>query len=181
MEGIMVVLNPREHIVNKAIQLVEKKGSAALTLEAVAKSARMSKGGLLHHFPNKNALIQAVLMRIFQDFRQRVYRYYEAEPDSPGRWLRAYIRASFEDDPIPFLFSTEIMQSLLEREESREMLMIDTAYWNEVLASDGVSEERMLVIRYAADGYMLDQWTMGKYAQRQPKLKEELLKLASGE
>ena len=47
----------REKLLQSASQVVVEKGVDALTLAAVAKQAGVSKGGLLYHFPNKNALI----------------------------------------------------------------------------------------------------------------------------
>lgn len=38
-----------------------RDGIAALSLNAVAREAGVSKGGLLHHFPNKQALIFALV------------------------------------------------------------------------------------------------------------------------
>jgi len=39
-------------------------GAANMTLNAVAKEAKVSKGGLLYHFPSKEALIQAMVSRL---------------------------------------------------------------------------------------------------------------------
>lgn len=41
-----------------------RDGIAALSLNAVAREAGVSKGGLLHHFPNKQALIYALFARL---------------------------------------------------------------------------------------------------------------------
>ena len=43
------------------------KGVAKLTLEAVAKEG-VSKGGLLYHFSNKEALIEGMIVRGVEDY-----------------------------------------------------------------------------------------------------------------
>lgn len=43
-------------------------GAAHLTMDAVAARARVSKGGLLHHFPTKTDLITAMLDRLMIAF-----------------------------------------------------------------------------------------------------------------
>lgn len=48
----------RSSILLAASIVVKNNGVEKLTLEAVAKEAGVSKGGLLHHFPNKEALIK---------------------------------------------------------------------------------------------------------------------------
>jgi AcrR family transcriptional regulator len=44
-----------------AVALIESDGVATLTLEAVAAKAGVSKGGLLHYFRSKEALLTAVI------------------------------------------------------------------------------------------------------------------------
>ncbi|MDQ0063824.1 AcrR family transcriptional regulator [Paenibacillus harenae] len=54
--------NSKRHLILFAASTIVKTlGAEKLTLEAVAKEAGISKGGLLHHFPNKQALINAMV------------------------------------------------------------------------------------------------------------------------
>lgn len=53
--------NSRQRILEAASQLVQKEGSAHLSLDAVAALAGMSKGGLLYNFPNKTVLLKALV------------------------------------------------------------------------------------------------------------------------
>lgn len=53
----------RERILDAASELVRELGAARLTLDAVAERAKLSKGGLLYNFPNKDALLLAMLGR----------------------------------------------------------------------------------------------------------------------
>jgi AcrR family transcriptional regulator len=48
-------------LLEAATQVIAQDGALNLTLEAVAKQAGVSKGGLLYHFPNKDALVQGLL------------------------------------------------------------------------------------------------------------------------
>ena len=43
----------RDTILSAAANLVLRKGASRMTLEAVAREAGVSKGGLLYHFPSK--------------------------------------------------------------------------------------------------------------------------------
>ncbi len=51
----------RAHILAAAAELAKKKGAAHISLEAIAHRAGVSKGGLLYHFPRKDALIHALV------------------------------------------------------------------------------------------------------------------------
>jgi AcrR family transcriptional regulator len=57
----MARASSRTRIVAAAERVVARDGGGNLTLDAVAKEAGVSKGGLLYHFPSKEALLQAIL------------------------------------------------------------------------------------------------------------------------
>jgi AcrR family transcriptional regulator len=57
----------RERILAAAAELVREVGPRRLTLEAVAERAALSKGGLLYHFPSKNALLQGMIERMIEE------------------------------------------------------------------------------------------------------------------
>ena len=49
----------KTRILSAAEAIVLERGVPALTLDAVAESAGLSKGGLIYHFESKEALIRA--------------------------------------------------------------------------------------------------------------------------
>ena len=57
----------RDRLLDAAERVVVESGATHLTLDAVAKSAGVSKGGLLYHFPSKEALLEGMLTRHFED------------------------------------------------------------------------------------------------------------------
>lgn len=70
-----VPLRPaRERLLDAAERVVVESGATHLTLDAVAKSAGVSKGGLLYHFPSKEALLEGMLARHFEDVDAEVQR-----------------------------------------------------------------------------------------------------------
>jgi AcrR family transcriptional regulator len=64
----------RERLLDAAERVVAEAGATHLTLDAVAKSAGVSKGGLLYHFPTKEALLEGMLARHFHDVDSEVSR-----------------------------------------------------------------------------------------------------------
>ena len=82
----------RDRILDAAEQLVADQGASSLTLDAVAQAAGVSKGGLLYHYPNKDALLAAMIERHCDDLDERCARELEGLPaDQPSSRLKASI------------------------------------------------------------------------------------------
>jgi AcrR family transcriptional regulator len=108
----------RQRLLDAAERVVVESGATHLTLDAVAKSAGVSKGGLLYHFPSKEALLEGMLARHFQEvdgevarrlasrggkssradmFRERVRVLLELHPERPA--VGAAMVAASADSP----------------------------------------------------------------------------------
>ncbi|TDR44875.1 TetR family transcriptional regulator [Tahibacter aquaticus] len=84
-------------LLDAAETVVERQGIANLTLEAVAAEARLSKGGLLYHFPSKDRLVEALVARSAADWRQCFNDGYERAAAGPGRMARALLEHCLSD------------------------------------------------------------------------------------
>jgi AcrR family transcriptional regulator len=95
MKPAKVKTSTPDLILTAAERVVLRDGVMRLTLEAVAREAKLSKGGLLYHFATKEALIQAMLARLIHYCEREieVHRQHDVEP---GRWTRAYVRRKLE-------------------------------------------------------------------------------------
>ena len=54
----------REHLLAAARELFARDGYDATSIEAVLQRSVVSRGSLYHHFPDKKALFEAVLIRV---------------------------------------------------------------------------------------------------------------------
>jgi AcrR family transcriptional regulator len=143
----------RDHLIDTALATVRTHGIGGLTLDAVAKEAGVSKGGLLHHFRSKNMLVETMLRRLLAQFEARVQTYAEQEVPAPGRWLRAYVRATFDDEPPPLELVAVLLSGMLENNALLTLVRDDWQHWHDRLINDGVPAARAQVIRQAADAY----------------------------
>lgn len=50
----------REEILDAAFEVIRDDGIAAVTFDSVAEAAGLTKGGLVYHFPSKEALLVAL-------------------------------------------------------------------------------------------------------------------------
>ena len=83
----------RRQIVEAAIELAAEQGAMAVTLDAVVSRLPFSKGALLHHFPNKLALLEGVIDYLATEMAAAVLAEAARDPNPYGRNARAYLRA----------------------------------------------------------------------------------------
>ncbi len=87
----------RERILDSFENALIEAGERAATVEAVAAAADVSKGGLLYHFPSKEALVEGLADRL----RVLAQRDREAMMSAPDGAARYYVRTSvFEDSAL---------------------------------------------------------------------------------
>jgi AcrR family transcriptional regulator len=64
----------RNAVLEAALAIIARDGPARLTLDAIARESGISKGGLMHQFRTKEAVLKALLQRLtkhFEDFSRR--------------------------------------------------------------------------------------------------------------
>lgn len=87
----------KQALLDAAETVLSEQGTQALTLTAVADRAGVSKGGLLYHFPTKEALVRAMVARVIEEFDDLIASYLGSYGDGvPSAYTRAYVEATFE-------------------------------------------------------------------------------------
>jgi AcrR family transcriptional regulator len=139
-----------------AEEVVLRDGVAHLTLEAAASEAGISKGGILYHFPTRDALIAAMVERLGSLFDADLERE-GGRSGRPGAFTRAYLEATFGPSSdtagsrerrlgaaviAGVAADTELLQPLRER----------FAAWQHALVADGLPPASASLVRLAADG-----------------------------
>lgn len=71
----------RNEILDAAIRVGSTHGARAMTLEAVAEAAGITRGGMTYHFREREALDLAVQERLAETWEARLKRVAGAEPD----------------------------------------------------------------------------------------------------
>jgi AcrR family transcriptional regulator len=170
----------RERILDAAEQLVTADGARHLTLDAVAQAAGVSKGGLLYHFPSKDALLAGMIERHIDQLDARCSAERSRLPDAcPSTELKSWILAVLQPDRV--------------REEAGAALLAAAA--NNPALLDGVRERyathvaglealdagfaRAAVILLAVDGLMFGEaWRVTPFTSEQrDRIVAELLRL----
>lgn len=83
----------KEAILDAAEAVVIESGASHMTLDAVAQRSGVSKGGLIYHFPAKEALLEAMILRWMERFDQRREAVRQELPEGRANELAVEIRA----------------------------------------------------------------------------------------
>ncbi len=157
-----------------ANKIVQRDGVSHLTIDAVAREAKLSKGGVLYHFPCKEALVSGMIMDHIECFTHDLTNNL-AEETGAGRWLRAYLRASDdtvhkEPDPVVCLIAAIATNPAL-----LAPLQQHFALWQEEAVHDGLPPALATIIRLAIDGL----WFADLFQMAPPEgdLRREVLQL----
>lgn len=145
-----------ETILVAAQEILRAQGVRAFTLDKVAKQAGVSKGGLIHHFPSKEALLGAMQDHAFQLVEAQMERMLAEEPAGAGRFLRAYLKCNLESITlgIPSVFQIVAEMALAEPELFRSK----RDFFKQMLAQvedDGVDPVMGHIIAAASDSVWL--------------------------
>jgi AcrR family transcriptional regulator len=149
----------RSRLLDAAEKRLLEHGPKGLVLDAIAADAGVSKGGLLYHFPSKEALAAALVERMVEGFDAELARLGEADPHAAGRRTRAYLRSTVTPDGEPADQSAALMAGILAgmgtERERLGALHAAFARWQEQLERDGIDPVRATLVRLAVDGLWL--------------------------
>ena len=173
----------RGKILDAAEAIVLESGAGHMTLDAVAERAEVSKGGLLYHFPSKEALLKGMLERLLTLLEERQNEKGKRLTEEPGGEIKAFILSRVERDPKREQMGSAVLAAVAHgptllqpaREEIRRRLA--------GMLRSGLSFERAAVIFFAVQGLtLLELLSLSPLSVKERKdFVGELLRLADEE
>lgn len=149
----------RAKVLDAADRVLRGRPAAAFTLDAVAREAGVSKGGLMYHFPTKEALLQAMVARAVAAVDEVLA--VAAASEEPGSFTLAYLETTVpasaggqpEDGMGPPVGALAAAVSL----DPQLLTPLRTAYdrWQARLEHDGLDPAVATLVRLAVDGWWL--------------------------
>jgi AcrR family transcriptional regulator len=134
----------RAKLLDAASAVIRRDGPKALTLDAVAAEANVSKGGLLYHFSSKRQLLDGLVDRWLTEFQDDIDAHEEG-------FLPGYIKASdgacAED--------AGMLAALVADPETLTAVRERYAAWQDRVITEGGDPVEATVARLAADGLWL--------------------------
>lgn len=168
------LLAAHTRILDAAEAIVRAKGVAGLTLEAAAREAGVSKGGLLYHFASKEALLSGMLSRlasfVTEDFEANV----AAQPEGPGRVAGAMLNWAFGLSPEASNERCDRAAAVFLAAFHHDPALLDpirafVAHMREAVAADGLPPGHGAAIMAAGDGLFMAR-IFGLYAPTQSEM-----------
>lgn len=172
----------RRALLDAATALISERGMA-VSLEAIAVEAGVTRAGLLHHFQNREELLRAVAADTVAQFRAEVAEHVDLSENRPGKLLRAYIRTMFAEESV----SGEIdypglWHALATVDGVTELLIADSRRWRDGFAEDGLHPDRILMVWNAAEGLIASaQWDTGISSETLTRARDLLIALTEGD
>jgi AcrR family transcriptional regulator len=152
------MIETRDRLLDAATSVLLRDGAQALTLDAVAKQAGVSKGGLLYHFPSKQALVAGMVTRLVEQFDAALDR----AGSSPGAATRMYLAATVSrryaapGTQAEHVTAALLAAALVEPDALQPLRDIYRA-WQKRLANDGIDPAVATAVRLAVDGWWLSR------------------------
>jgi AcrR family transcriptional regulator len=170
----------RDRLLQATIHIIQTQGFERLTLDAVAKEASVSKGGLLYHFPSKETLVSGVIQFLMDEFDADLAAELaqDTAPESPGKWLRAYVNTLFKGKVLPTQLIASLISAVTVNPELLKPVKIQFEAWRQKSLAPGLDPVRASLVRFAADGFADSEMFGG--ALPNDDLRQELLAMLLG-
>lgn len=150
----------RTRILDAAEAIVRARGVPNLTLEAAAREAGVSKGGLLYHFASKEALLSALLGRLAEFVSQDFTEALERLPPGPGRAARAMLAWGLEVSEAEANERCDRAAAVFLAAFHHDPALLDpiravVARLREAVAADGLAPGHGMAVMAAMDGLFM--------------------------
>jgi AcrR family transcriptional regulator len=173
-------VNARNAILDAAEAVVLQCGGAHLTFDAVAARARLSKGGLLYHFPSKDALMEGMLRRCVQRFADDAEAARSEFCGGPAADLKGLVQASCDDQGPSRQVNASMLAAVANNPKLLRPVLVANREVFENLARRKGSFARAAVVVLATKGlWLMETLDICPLTSRQRRqVVEELLSLA---
>lgn len=145
----------RDRILNALEQLLLESGPLHATLDAVAAAAGVSKGGLLYHFPSKDALLAAMVRRLGERADAQLDAAVAGGSSISQFYLQAIPPDSMDDYPL-FQSAVASLRSVDGQHDEIQQAVIDVMRaWDDGLRKEIDDPVLAEIVRLAGDGIFL--------------------------
>ncbi|UOQ83395.1 TetR/AcrR family transcriptional regulator [Gracilibacillus salinarum] len=142
-------------ILNAASKVVSERGIFELTLDAVAKQAGISKGGLLYHFPSKEALVEGMVQHLAVNYQEKIEDNAKQDPEETGRWIRSYVDVTFNQTYQNKDMNAGLLAAKAVNPDLLDPIRKLYEEWQEQIENEGIDPMKATIIRLATDGIWL--------------------------
>lgn len=163
----------RDRILDALEQLLLESGPLHTTLDAVAAAAGVSKGGLLYHFPSKDAMLAAMVRRL----GTRADAQFEAARAGGSSISEFYLQVidedEFDDHPLYQSAIAALRSNDGQNDEIQQAVTELMRRWDDGLREEIADPVQAEIVRLAGDGLFLA--TLMGLPQPDPELHRQVV------
>ncbi|MFS0782100.1 TetR/AcrR family transcriptional regulator [Bacillus sp. 1P06AnD] len=163
----------RQKILEAAKEYILNNDFQSLTLDATARQAGISKGGLLYHFPNKEALLNGLADYILQNFTKAFEDHAKNDVTEKGRWSRALIETTKKDIDQHAELNVGIIAASMLHTDLSGNISEAYQYMQTKVEQDGLDPVAATIIRLAIDGLYYSE--LFQIAPLDPHMQEKVI------
>lgn len=171
----------RERILEAAERVVGEVGAARMTLDGVAQAAGVSKGGLLYHFPSKEALLVGLAKRYVAHMSDCIAQAKNCEGHVEGHDLKACILGILEQPRARIAgMGAALFAAAANDLTVLEVIRERKAQLTKQLESSNVDFSRAAVVMLAIDGLIMrESLRISSFTEEQrERVVQQLLQIA---
>ena len=147
----------KEVMLDAAEAIVLESGARHMTLDAVAARAGVSKGGLLYHFPTKEALLRGMLERLSKYMDETRKKKGKGLKEGPGREIKAFILSSADRDSKKDQIGSALLAAVAHDPKLLQPARDDFRRRLAEFTQSGFNYKRAAVIFFAVLGLVLSE------------------------
>lgn len=150
-------------ILDAAALVTAEEGFSKLTIDKVAVKVGLSKGGVLYHFNSKDQLIEAMVRRVADTWKEGAENAYNEAKEGRGRMARGLISCLSDANNWSHNLrgvSAVVFAGLAHNPDLIEPLRETYRYIFKKLEADGLPEGTAETVLSSLDGMWL-WWTLG--------------------
>lgn len=144
-----------QKVLDAAESLITRQGIGSLTMDAVAAEAGVSKGGIMHHFRSKDALVEALVSRKLDVIRDGLARHRDGLADEGARTLFAMARYGGEQYAEEQGFPRALLVAAVENSHSLSQFKALFAETMRDVATEAEGRDLDTVFLFAVMGLLL--------------------------
>lgn len=165
----------RRSILDSATDVAKREGVGNITLGRVAENAGISKGGLLHHFGSKQALIVALLTDTLEQADADLNDLAQANKRTSGAFTQAYLDFVRTGQHTNGTATGVFAAAALEDGDLGPARTMFNQWQKRLVNSDGVDQDTAILARVIGDGlWLIDLFDL---APPSPAQRERLFRI----
>lgn len=164
------------------MELILDGGLPAVTLSSVCKRAGISKGGLMHHYPSKEALVDAFVSRSSDECLSEIHEHLEPIARGSGKRTKAFVDLMLKDPAMCRPESSREIAAVMIALMQGQMISHAEDFYHRLadqLRGDGVSQAIIELMVASVDGLWLQATVLpsDRVARRAVQIRLQLRRL----